>query len=212
MRKQIPGQNNPKGRLNNQSFLEALRDLGKGLGESFLKDVAQGIPQEAFHQIVGGNKNNPIELKPNQTITFIHETKQNEEISPGKQEKNTPRWMFPDLEKKFDEEKEKIRAQIATILEELKRLTTSTNRLTTEVEIACQQPPPPEPGVYHLSFFQKLRQIILLLIKNIESATSWLAVFNHRVKKKTPYYWAQVRKAGTKFMLSQERYMATQTG
>lgn len=110
----------------------------------------------------------------------------------------------------FDQNQQEIKLQVAAIQEELKKLALSTQNLAKEVKTAAQQTPV-EPGVYHVSFFEKLRQTLVLLKKRIDESATWLAEFNHRAKKRN-YYWAQVRKSGTKFMLSQERYMATQVG
>jgi len=70
---------------------------------------------------------------------------------------------------------------------------------------------PVEPGVYHLNFFERPKQAIIIFRKKIEDSASWLALFNQRAKKRG-YYWTQFKKSGTKFLLSQERYMATQAG
>ena len=82
--------------------------------------------------------------------------------------------------------------------------------MSKEVEIAAMQAPV-EPGVYHLNFLEKLRETIIFLSKSIKESFNWLAVCNSRAKKRS-HYWSQVKKSGTKYMLSQERYMATQAG
>jgi hypothetical protein len=110
----------------------------------------------------------------------------------------------------FSRKEQETQLQIKSILEELKKLVDSTQNLTKEVEIAAKQVPV-EPGVYHLSFFEKLRQAIVLFKKRIEESATWLAAFNQKAKRRN-YYWAQVRKSGTKFMLSGERYMSTSAG
>jgi len=110
----------------------------------------------------------------------------------------------------FSRDEQETKLQIKAILEELKKLADSTKNLTKEVEIAAKQIPV-EPGVYHLSFFEKLRQTILIFKQRIEESANWLAAFNQKAKKRN-FYWAQVRKSGTKFMLSSERYMSTSAG
>ena len=110
----------------------------------------------------------------------------------------------------FDQTSQEVKLQIAAIQEELKKLALSTRSLTKEVKIAAQQTPV-DPGVYHLSFFEKLRQRLILLRKRVDESATWLNASNQRAKGRN-YYWRQVKKSGTKFMLSQERYMATQAG
>ena len=110
----------------------------------------------------------------------------------------------------YKQAEQETKLQIAAVLEELKKLSVSTKNLAKEVEIASKQVPV-EPGVYHVNFFEKLRQTMIDLRKKIDDSASWLSTFNQRSHKKS-YYWRQVKKSGTKFMLSQERYMATQAG
>jgi len=107
-------------------------------------------------------------------------------------------------------QEQETRLQVATILEELKKLAKSVKQLDQEVEVATAQVPV-EPGIYHLSFFEKLRQTIILFRKRVEESVNWLAAFNQRAKKRN-HYWGQFKKSGTKFLLSQERYMSTQAG
>lgn len=110
----------------------------------------------------------------------------------------------------FDSKEQHLTSQIRALQEELERISKATENLEKEVEIAAFQAPV-EPGIYHLSFFEKLMQFIKVFRARIEDSAAWLAAFNARSKKRNTY-WAQVRKSGTMFMLSGERSMATQTG
>lgn len=110
----------------------------------------------------------------------------------------------------FNQAEQAVRVQIQALQAELKRLSLSTKKLTREVEIASVQPPV-SPGVYHVNFLEKLRTWLVLLKKRIEESATWLSEFNQRSKKRN-YYWNQTKKSGTKFMLSQERYMTNQAG
>jgi len=203
-----PKNNQGKRLPSNDSFLEALRDLGTGVGNSVANDVIKGIPQEALNQIT---RKKSGELKPNQTLNLDQLAKTEERFS-----RQTERFTQEFLDIRHQErliwkqEEEKTKLQIAAILEELKKLASATKNLANEVDIAAKQVPV-EPGVYHLSFFEKLRETLVLIRKRVEDAATWLSAFNQRAKRRN-YYWAQVRKSGTKFMLSQERYMATQAG
>lgn len=191
-----PKNNHKKKLPKTDSFLEALRDLGSG------------IPQEAFNQITGRKSG---ELKPNQTLNLDQLTKIEE-----RQEKQKRQFLqeFLDIRRQerlvWTKKEEDTRLQIATVLEELKKLASATKDLAKEADIAAKQVPV-EPGVYHLSFFERLRETLILLRKRIEESATWLTAFNQKANRRNNY-WAQVRKSGTKFMLSQERYMATQAG
>ena len=181
---------------NSNKFLEILRGLEA--------KPSQQASSSDYSQKQSG------ELKPNQTLTF-EETKkaiQKERFFRKAQGE------FWDLRRQenllFTRNERETRLQVEAIQEELKKLALSTKNLTKEVEIAAKQVPV-EPGVYHLNFFEKLRQSLVFLRKKVEESATWLAAFNQRAKKRN-YYWGQVKKSGTKFMLSQERYMSTQFG
>jgi len=191
----------------NDSFLEALRNLSGGVIDSAIQDVVRGIPQEAANQI---REKKSGELKAGEELDFKKlTTEEKAEAFPTSFTQD-----FLDIRRQeriiWKQEEEKVRLQIAAILEELKKLAAATKNLAQEAKVATEQIPI-SPGEYHLSFFEKLRQTLILIRKRIENSATWLAAFNQRVKRRN-FYWAQVRKAGTKFMLSQERYMATQVG
>jgi len=106
---------------------------------------------------------------------------------------------------KRQEEKEKIRE----ILEEIKTLKKGIRNLDKEIDKATEQTSV-IIGTYHINFFEKIRENLVLLRKNVENASSWLEIFNKRVAKKN--YWSQSKKAGTQWSMSGERYLATSVG
>ena len=187
------------------NFLEKLRELGEDLGDSFAQDVIEGIPSTAADQIFDRKKSGT--LRPNEALS-LDEIKEREQFR-----RQLSREFFRVRQEErlvFKQEEQKTRLQIKAIQEELKKLAESTKDLAKEVEIASKLEPV-EPGVYHLNFFERLKQAIIIFRKNIEDSANWLTLFNQRAKKRG-YYWSQVRKSGTKFMLSAERYTATQAG
>lgn len=187
------------------NFLEKLRELGDDLGDSVVHDLIEGVPDTAFNQFTGKNKSG--NLKPNETLS-LEEIQEREKFH---QDLNREFFRIRQEERLvFKQEEQKTQLQIRAIQEELKKLVESTKDLVKEVEIAAKLEPV-EPGIYHLGFFERLRQAIIIFRKRIEESATWLSLFNQRAKKRS-YYWAQVQKSGTKFMLSQERYMATQAG
>ncbi len=199
------GQSKKKKPVLTDNFIEKLRELGSDVGGSVAQDVIEGIPSTAVDQITDRKKSGT--LKPNETINF----EENQKKEQLRQQLNREFFRIRQEERLvFKQEEQKTRLQIKAIQEELKKLAETTKDLVKEVEVAAKLEPV-EPGVYHLNFFEKLKQIIITLRKKIEDSASWLSLFNQRAKKRS-YYWTQVRKSGTKFMLSQERYMATQAG
>lgn len=202
---------NKKRPLASNNFLEALRDLGSGVTDSAVRDVAKGIPRTTFNQLVGKPAG---EVKPNQPLELDKLAREKREAQRRERQAWGFQQEFLSLRRQekiiWTEQEQKTKLQIEATLEELKKLAVSTKKLAQEVKIATQQAPV-EPGVYHLSFFERLRQTIVLFRKRIDDSTTWLTAINQKSKKRN-YYWAQVRKSGTKFMLSQERYMSTQMG
>ena len=86
----------------------------------------------------------------------------------------------------------------------------TTSNLSGEVKKATLQAVV-EPGTYHETFFDRIRKLIELARKKLAESETWMQIFNNRSQKRS-HYWGQVKKSGTKYMLSQERYMATQVG
>jgi len=199
------GQSKRKKPVLTDNFLEKLRELGSDVGDSVVEDVIEGIPSAAVDQITGRKRSGT--LKPNEALN-LQETQEQEQFR-----RQLGREFFRVRQEErlvFKQEEQKTRLQIKAIQEELKKLAESTKDLVKEVEVATKLEPV-EPGVYHLNFFERLKQTIITFRKKIEDSASWLALFNQRTKRRS-FYWTQVRKSGTKFMLSAERYISTQAG
>lgn len=196
---------------NNDSFLEALRDLGADIVDSAANDVIGGIANEAYNQLTG---NKSGDLKPNEPLDLTKLSATEKFTKEEKQaEINFQNQIFKIRQQErliYKQSEQQTQMQIKAILVELGKLTQTTKNLAKEVEIAAAQIPV-EPGVYHLNFFEKLKQTIILFRKRIEEAATWLMAVNQKARKRN-FYWAQVRKSGSKFLLSQERYMSTQAG
>ncbi len=197
--------------IRSDSFLEALRDLSGGVVDSATHDLAESMAESAAGQIIGRPKKGSGTLTPNETIDL---NKIRSQETPRERKRLQFSQEFADLRRQekliFTRKEQETKLQIKAIQEELKKLAESTEGLAQEVKVATMQIPA-EPGVYHLTFLERLRQFIALFRKRIEESRSWLSLANQRAKKRS-HYWAQVGKSGTKFMLSQERYMATQAG
>jgi hypothetical protein len=112
--------------------------------------------------------------------------------------------------KVFDRNEEEVKKQIKDLQEQLKALAKDLAGLSQsmsnaiEAEVAA-------PGTYHLNFFEKLKQVIMLMRKQVQESQSWMEMSYAR-KKAQNSYWTGFKKSGTKFSLSSERYMATSSG
>ena len=85
-------------------------------------------------------------------------------------------------------------------------------KLKKEVDTALETNLPVQnAGKQHESFLDHINQMIDLLRRQVDSSQTWLHLFNQRSKKKS-YYWGQVKKSGTNFLLSGERTVATSVG
>lgn len=110
------------------------------------------------------------------------------------------------LENKHDA----VKKEIESLRESILKIAKSAGNVSHEIEKAAFETPV-APGTYHLSFFKKLQSTLELVKKSLDDSASWLHTMNER-NKKTPFFWAQVKKSGTKYMLSSERYMQMSAG
>lgn len=195
--------------LRSDSFFEAFRELGKDTARTG-KDTVRNMTSDMIGQVMPGSRQ-PLsgEIRANQAVDFEAEIVRREQEARKKE-----RAHFEYVKRKeqlvFSRKQEEIKAQIEAIQEELKKIIGEASELTSEVELAVEQSIV-NPGIYHLNFFNKLRQILILLRKKITDSKTWMHTVNSRAKHRS-FFWAQVSKSGTKYMLSQERYMSTQAG
>jgi hypothetical protein len=96
-------------------------------------------------------------------------------------------------------------------MQEVSKLAEVTQNVGKDVEIATMQAPA-NPGVYHLVFFEKLLDFIKTFRRKIENADVWLQSSNKRAEKKNFWGTFTSKRGGTKFLLSQEHYVARSTG
>ena len=100
--------------------------------------------------------------------------------------------------------------RINQIIVELHSLAKSIKNLKKEVDVAVQQTPI-ETNQYQFSFLEHLKQTLKLLREDVESASSWLHIFNSR-RQQQSFYWSMAKSKGTKFTLSEERSVSTSIG
>ncbi len=192
--------NHPGKKLsNNDSFLEAFRDLGADIVSTTtdnLKAGAGDIKDAFFPFPKSGSEGNGAELEKK----FRFQSRRSEAIRH--EEKVL-----------FTREQRETQQQVHSLQEEIKKLAKATSDLASEAqqaEVTAMQELP-VVGTYHLSFFEKLRKAIADLRLQIQESSLWLSSWNKKAKKKD-YYWGQFKKSGSKFLLSSDRYMSTQAG
>jgi hypothetical protein len=110
----------------------------------------------------------------------------------------------------FTHQQLEVKKRVEEIMVILEDLTKPIANLAKEVETAVATPPV-IPGIYHVSFFQKLKETLILLKQNVELSATWLATANHRGKKKG-HYWDGFEQSGQKYLGAADRQVATQVG
>lgn len=182
----------------NDSILEALRELGSGVGKTVTKDVAARVANDAFSSLFGA-------------IPKSGELHQNEPITITKEKQPTRIAFRPEVRREpvIPVEEAGLKQQIEAVRMELKMLAASVKNYNQEVSRAINDVPT-DPGVYHLNFLQRLRSVLIILRQQIEDSRSWLALWSGRKQKKR--FWGLYKKHGTQFGLSSERTSSTQAG
>lgn len=190
-------QKTPNNKKFEDSFLEVLRDLG-------VRNVAESP----------STKTKTDTISKSGVLRAGEATRINESNQEAKKYRQL---FFQERGLRFEERSLKVREEQETKLkvqqlhQELTKYSETQTQLSQQVKLAIIQTETPTIGTYHISFLEHLIGLVKLLRKNVEQASNWLAVFNQRSKKKN-YYWGQVKKSGSKFYLSPDRYSATQAG
>lgn len=198
------GQGQKPKRLRSDALIEAFRDLGtdtaKGLGHDFLAN----IPKDVFAQTGLQPPTQPDRQLSSESAYF------EEQEAFLRRRLGQTEVVRHEEKLVFTAKQRETQTKIVALVEEIKKLGLAVQKMEKQVEITAFQAPV-NPGVYHENFFEKIISFMRSLSRKIEDGADWMAAFNSKGKKRS-HYWGQVQKSGTKFMLSQERYMATQAG
>lgn len=184
------------------NFIEALKSIGGQTASTVSKDVVGKISQDFISGVTGGSLPQ-TEIRP-------QENPHNPEADIHQEIARIQRHREVIETKVFDQKEEEVKTKIKIIKDELKLLAKELAGMDVQLEKAIEEAIV-SPGTYHVSFFEKLRRLIIDLRKRVIDSANWLEVSNQR-KASQQGYWANVGKSGTKYMLSQERTLATQAG
>ncbi len=203
-----PKSNNPKKLSNNDSFLEAFRDLGADIASTATDNLKAGAGdiKDAFF---------PFPKSTGSEKPADGFFSQNESQAERKYRSLSQRTELIHKEEKilFTRQQRETQQQVNSLQEEIKKLAKATSDLASEAkqaEIAAMHELP-AVGTYHLNFFEQLRKAIASLRTQIQESSLWLSSWNKKAQKKD-YFWGQFKKSGSKFLLSSDRYMSTQAG
>lgn len=192
--------------MKNDTFLEMLRDLGGETASSLTNDLLGELPNDALSQ---------TGLKPKTPEEGTLYSGESQEELLAQRERLQRRLQRQEVIHRqettvFSAKQQEVEAKVRLLQEEAENLAKATKNLDEKVKIVASQAPV-EAGTYHVGFFENLISFIRSLTKKVTDATTWLSLVMVRGKKRS-HYWTQVRKSGSKYLLSQERYMATQAG
>lgn len=200
MKSAFSNQQKPKKKpvIRANNLIETVRPIGTGVTKTLKKDVVGGVLEGALQSVVGTNKMSG-ELQPNQTIVF------------GKEQEKRPRIQTREHMRppKPDEIETGLAQKIEAVRQELKALAESIKSLDINVHKAISETPA-KPGVYHITYYERLRSFLHMMRMKVEDSSSWLQVTCKR--KERMGFFGMFKKHGTKWGLSSERKIARAAG
>ncbi len=196
------------------NFLEAFKE---NAGKRPTETVSAGSFLEAFKNSASRRTDvvptsgdlRPGEAIPVSDAVSVEESRRREEEARA-QEALMARQREEEERARFRAKQEQVVKQIEAIREAVLKIAKRTQNVGLEFEKAAFEAPV-NPGSYHVTFFEKLKSALEVVKKRLDESASWLHVYNKR-KKNIPFFWQQVQKSGTKYMLSSERYMQMAPG
>lgn len=198
------------GRTNNKkssagSFLEALKEQAKA--------ASLGVVKTGYDQVSGAGYQPAQENQQNQ-FNFQDFLK-SWERQARLQERTAIRNIQISETIVFHHKEEAAKQQIELIKKEIKCLASHIGGLSSEIVQAQKavsgELPDAKTGIYYISFFERVKRLLVLARKKITESRTWLQEFASRGKAQS-FYRQQANNSGTKFTLSSERTMATQVG
>lgn len=198
-----------------ESLSGLARFFADGLKTQTIDQGIKQVPTEFWREITGAHeKTTPRsgDLAPNEVLNLsklrnredVKERRENLNKLPGIDYRQE---IVHGSERQQSRQSAELDQKIQEIMSELKRLVGSTKLLSNEyAELAVEQKPVAS-GTYHLNFFDFLFSVIKTARMKVEDSGAWIAV----AKKKSGYQ-QKAKTLGTKFSLSHERTVATQTG
>jgi len=208
----------PAGQTNN--FAKALLEAG---GHAVQSTVDTGVQMagDALASIFGAGSGAPLAQQQMDNGEF-QQTPDNQQFSATQEQREAElhdhelrvlRHREIQQTEVYDRHKVETDRQIKQILAELEALVKDlddADRSAREAQIAVMQGAV-QPGEYHVTFFQKLLKVIVMLRQRVKESATWLSQFNSR-KSAQKGYWGQFYTQGTQWSMSSERAIATSVG
>ncbi|MDO8515400.1 MAG: DUF5660 domain-containing protein [bacterium] len=177
--------------------LEIASEMGKAFAD---------IPKIAMEQIGIRKASQPSEITMGKQAQTL-------EIKLQKLEAQFHNTVIKNTQEVYNFEKEKEQQQIKQVLTnlavEVKNIQSQAAALSGDMnKITVEQIP--DPGKYHLNFFEWVLTMLRDIKKDIVKSRTWLSAFNSKKQKKG--YWGMFKKHGMSFAMSDERSLATAAG
>ncbi len=179
------------------------------------------------NQASGGSKSNPPKIQ-----SFIESLKNNPNNGGFSRPEGSFNSPFSELNKQKEIEKQRvaqfhqarlrewehvysakdkqIQRQIESIREELKALVKQIVKYDQSIKTAVEQEVV-SPGAYHVSFFEHIKLMLSQIRKNVQSANSWLSLYNRRRKQKGAFM-DNAKSGGSAYMFSNEHSVTRSVG
>lgn len=189
-------------------FFESLRDIGSSTVKSFKNDFVRDTGRGIYDQILNSRLPSARDQKPGFDIQEYIRRREEEARLKGQDEQR----HFERSKKEyvvFSLADEQVKREVQQIRQEIEILRQTIGKVENNLEQAIIEEVI-EPGVYHLNFFRKIKIALQMAQRSLSDANLWLDMWSSR--KDRSHYWKMAKTKGTKFTLSQERYMATQAG
>ncbi len=195
-----------------QSQKTANSALGEELKRTLREELTQNFPAEIAAQIQGG-KPASQEILPGQSINPTEKESQEQKrpFIPSFYQEKSPfilKESATEIETKIS-----IQSLRQELQKESKRVEEAAVNLSQELasSVAEENLFPHQASQEHLSFLENLLKTLRVFREKIEDSQVWLAASNQRQSRRN-FFWGQVKKSGSKFLLSSDRTPATQTG
>lgn len=184
------------------NFFETLKEETKSTTDEFFKQLLG--QQKKFQQNVSGE------------LPVGHSVQMNE-IMSGQLEKNRQleeniffeRRLFNEEKQETNKKLNDLRLRLQAIQAEASKMVATTANLSQELKTAVLQSTA-SVSEYQINFFEDIISLITAFRKKIDNAVVWLQGTNKRAEKKN--FWAQYKKKGSSFLLSNESYSQRSAG
>ena len=199
------------------SLVEQLKSIGSSVTDSLKNDVVKGSAQSVFEQLIGNSKSGRTpEEEQLSTAALENLIKEREQAAADEADQNAreeERAIFSHKQGKekvlFSFADEKLKKEISEVRQELSALVRSMGQVQKQVEQAVIQEIV-NPGQYHKTFLENLKSFVITMRKSMEDASLWLSMSSGRQQKGA--FWANTKKHGNKYSMSQERQSAMSVG